>query len=140
MTSSDREELADLAARIRSGRESLQQAPRRRDRGMAAGLSLAFRVVTDMVVAVIAGVLAGRGLDWLLGSSPWATIVFGMLGMAAGIRNVMFVAERMPQQHAASPPPAEDGKPARREESGADVPGKARPAAAETCGNPSKDE
>lgn len=52
---------------------------------MARGLRLSSELV--------AGVLVGAGLGWLidrwLGISPWGLIVFMLLGFAAGIVNVM---------------------------------------------------
>ncbi|HZL31146.1 MAG TPA: AtpZ/AtpI family protein [Pseudolabrys sp.] len=48
-----------------------------------------FRMSTELV----AGVLVGAGLGWLidrwLGISPWGLIVFLLLGFAAGVLNVM---------------------------------------------------
>ena len=48
-----------------------------------------FRLSTELV----AGVLVGAGIGWLLdrwlGISPWGLIVFLLLGFAAGVLNVM---------------------------------------------------
>ncbi|MPZ38570.1 MAG: F0F1 ATP synthase assembly protein I [Rhizobiales bacterium] len=47
-------------------------------------------------VELVAGVLVGAGIGWLLdrwlGISPWGMIVFLLLGFAAGVLNVMRVA------------------------------------------------
>jgi ATP synthase protein I len=62
--------------------------------GMARGL----RLSTELVAGVVVGGALGWGIDWLLGISPWAFIVFLLLGFVAGILNVMrsagMVAER----------------------------------------------
>jgi ATP synthase protein I len=55
----------------------------------ASAYARGFRMSTELV----AGVLVGGGLGWLLdrwlGISPWGLIVFLMLGFAAGVLNVM---------------------------------------------------
>jgi len=55
----------------------------------ASAFARGFRLSTELV----AGVLVGAGLGWLidrwLGISPWGLIVFLMLGFAAGVLNVM---------------------------------------------------
>jgi ATP synthase protein I len=61
-----------------------------------SALARGFRLSTELV----AGVLAGAGIGWLLdrwlGISPWGMIVFLLLGFAAGVLNVMRVAGVVP--------------------------------------------
>jgi ATP synthase protein I len=61
-------------------------SPRHHD---ASAFARGFRLSTELV----AGVLVGAGLGWLidrwLGISPWGLIVFLLLGFAAGVLNVM---------------------------------------------------
>jgi ATP synthase protein I len=83
-----------LSARLRSLGEQLdrhhpgrpsEDGARSRSSAMARG----FQLSTELV----AGVLVGAGIGWLLdrwlGISPWGMIVFLLLGFAAGILNVM---------------------------------------------------
>jgi ATP synthase protein I len=42
----------------------------------------------SFVLAIVIGFWVGYSLDSWLGSSPWLTIVFFFLGLAAGILNV----------------------------------------------------
>jgi len=55
----------------------------------ASAFARGFRLSTELV----AGVLVGAGIGWLLdrwlGISPWGLIVFLLLGFAAGVLNVM---------------------------------------------------
>ncbi|MEM8648601.1 MAG: AtpZ/AtpI family protein, partial [Pseudomonadota bacterium] len=66
----------------------------------------------DLVVAVLAGLGIGWGLDTLFGTSPWFLLVFMPLGIAAGIANVIRVANsdearRHMDQMSAKPAPGE---------------------------------
>ena len=66
--------------------------PGPRSSGDASAMARGFRLSTELV----AGVLVGAGIGWLLdkwlGISPWGMIVFLLLGFAAGVLNVMRVA------------------------------------------------
>ena len=87
---------AALSARLQRLGERLATANRPSENGSgprrAADMSAfarGFRLSTELV----AGVLVGAGLGWLLdrwlGISPWGLIVFLLLGFAAGVLNVM---------------------------------------------------
>lgn len=54
-------------------------------RGMAYG----FRMASEFVAAIIVGGLLGYVFDLWLGSKPWLFLVFFVLGLAAGILNVI---------------------------------------------------
>lgn len=41
-----------------------------------------------MVASVIIGVLIGKFLDELLGTSPWLLLIFSLLGAGAAIKNI----------------------------------------------------
>jgi ATP synthase protein I len=68
-------------------RPSEPDAPPTADR--ASAFARGFRLSTELV----AGVLVGAGLGWLidrwLGTVPWGMIVFLLLGFAAGVVNVI---------------------------------------------------
>ena len=51
-------------------------------------LSLVTSLGLGMAAAVAVGLLAGRWLDGLLDSTPWATVTGIILGMAAGLWSV----------------------------------------------------
>jgi ATP synthase protein I len=90
------DEEAALSARLQRLGERLNTVsrPSENDSGPrqaadASAFARGFRLSTELV----AGVLVGAGLGWLidrwLGISPWGLIVFLMLGFAAGVLNVM---------------------------------------------------
>jgi ATP synthase protein I len=54
-----------------------------------------FRLAADLLAGVLGGFAIGWGLDYLLGTSPWFLLVFIVLGMAAGILNVIRAATSM---------------------------------------------
>jgi len=89
---------AALSARLKSLGQRLDQlgadriaetGPAPRSATDASALARGFRLSSELV----AGVLVGAGIGWLidrwLGSLPWGTFVFALLGFTAGVLNVM---------------------------------------------------
>ena len=58
------------------------------------GKGLAFRIGTELVVAIILGGVIGFFLDTLLETKPWFLIVFLFLGNAAGLWNIFKVTKK----------------------------------------------
>lgn len=94
MTLSDNtppEKLKDLNFRLIKAREKshanngADDATRNKD---ISGYSLAFRIGTEMVAALIVGVGIGYFLDYFFETKPLFLIVFFLLGAGAGILNV----------------------------------------------------
>jgi ATP synthase protein I len=89
---------AALSARLQRLNEGLGQ---RRSAGQSSESSEADRAATASGYAkgfrlsseLVAGVLVGAGLGWLIdrwfGTSPWGLMIFLLLGFAAGVLNVM---------------------------------------------------
>ncbi len=65
------------------------------DAPSGSGLTRALGLSAEVVGAVGVGVAIGIGLDWLLGTSPWALIIFFMLGFTAGVLNLIREARRI---------------------------------------------
>ncbi|MEM9144823.1 MAG: AtpZ/AtpI family protein [Pseudomonadota bacterium] len=109
MGASDRrgKTLETLGDRIEAARAA--QRPKRSNSGdeYKAG-SVAWRMVTELVVGVMVGGAMGWGLDSLLGTLPLFLLVMGILGFAAGVRTMLRSAEeiqRMETAEAADPDP-----------------------------------
>lgn len=49
----------------------------------------AFRLSSEFVSAILVGTIIGYGIDWLAGTTPWAMILFLLLGFVAGVLNVL---------------------------------------------------
>ncbi len=88
------DKLSELGKRIEAARTPSKPTPRKgRDEYTAA--SMAWRMVIELVVAVMVGAAMGWGLDSLFGSLPLFLIVFVLLGFASGVRLMLRSAEDM---------------------------------------------
>ena len=89
---------AALSARLKSLGQRLDQVganraaetgPASRPATDASALARGFQLSSEL----IAGVLVGAGIGWLIdrwvGSLPWGTFVFALLGFTAGVLNVV---------------------------------------------------
>ena len=96
---------AALSARLKRLGTRLAHADRPPENGSGprqtadpSAIARGFRLSTELV----AGVLVGAGLGWLLdrwlGISPWGLIVLLLLGFAAGVLNVMRAAGVVPDR------------------------------------------
>ena len=105
----DREQLPDdeaaLSARFKRLGERLghvhSDRPSESNPGQSptadpSAIARGFRLSTELVAGVLAGAGLGWVLDYWLGISPWGMIVFLLLGFAAGVLNVMRVAGVVP--------------------------------------------
>ncbi len=68
-----------------------QQDRANRSRGMAYGL----RMSTELVAAILVGGFMGYMLDTWLGTLPWLSLLFVMLGFSAGVLNILRTFKRM---------------------------------------------
>lgn len=66
-------------------------------------LSQGTRLGTDLIIAAVVGVGAGLLLDRWLGTAPWMTLIFSILGLAVGCRNFYELARKL--LHSDPPPP-----------------------------------
>ncbi|MBI1179966.1 MAG: hypothetical protein GC201_05360 [Alphaproteobacteria bacterium] len=85
----DRPSTSDIKARIDKARQKGSGADNDEANAKAAGL----RVGIELLAGVAFGVVVGVFLDRWLGTAPWLLIVFMLLGMGAGIRNVIRAAQ-----------------------------------------------
>ncbi len=90
-SSSDR--LKGLQKRLASAKSSFEVRDTKAGGRRGSAYGFGFRLVSDLVVGVLAGFFIGWGLDKLLGTSPWLLLIFTPIGMAAGILNVIRAAQ-----------------------------------------------
>ena len=72
-----------------------QKSINENDNAKSSAFGLAMRITTDLMSGVIIGGVMGWSFDKLFGTSPWLLIVFFILGVAAGISNVIRTANKM---------------------------------------------
>jgi ATP synthase protein I len=56
---------------------------------MGAQMSMGLRAGSEFVAAIVVGGAIGWGLDWLVHTKPLFTILFFLLGVVAGVLNVI---------------------------------------------------
>jgi len=57
---------------------------------MAMAASMGFSIVLATVIGLVAGIY----LDRFFETSPWLTLIFLLLGIVAGFRNIYIIAKR----------------------------------------------
>ncbi len=105
----DRERMQALEEQLRALEQ--RRAARLKGRRKASPYGFGLRLMSDLVVAMVAGFLAGWGLDAWLGTGPWMVLVLTPMGMAAGILNVIRAArsaEAARHLEATAPPKGEE--------------------------------
>lgn len=60
-----------------------------------AGMAMGLRLASEFVSSILVGFLIGYGVDWFVGTAPWAMIVFLIFGFASGVMNVIRSANSM---------------------------------------------
>lgn len=65
-----------------------------KDRKLFRTLGVLSTVGISMVAATVIGLYLGLKLDEWLGTSPWFTAIFVILGIIAGFRNLFFYAKK----------------------------------------------
>jgi ATP synthase protein I len=105
------ERIRALEERIRRA-ESGRAGPPPRRTGYEHS-SLAYRMVTELVVGMGLGVAIGYGLDSLLNTWPLFLVIFSLLGCAAGVKTMLRSAEEVNKGQPVDAPPgasADGGK------------------------------
>jgi F0F1-type ATP synthase assembly protein I len=94
----DDRRLAEIEERLRRAREKRDEV--RQIEAPNSKLGIAFRLVTELMAALIVGGAIGWGLDRILGTGPFLFIVMFMVGVAAGMFNVVREAQKMNRDQA----------------------------------------
>ncbi len=86
--------LDKLSRRIETAREAIDPKPPKSP-GKYQSLSIAWRMVLELVIGCAFGAAIGYALDEVAGTGPLFLVVFGLLGFAAGVKTMMASAKQM---------------------------------------------
>jgi len=90
MTDNDPADLRSLDAQLKAARER-SPSPEQRSEGGGdrTGMGTGLRLSAELIAGLLVGLGIGWALDRWLGTAPWLLLVFMLLGIAAGIMNVI---------------------------------------------------
>ena len=92
-SSKNSSEVINRVDEIKSKESLIRTSENIENRGNSLGL--AFRLSTELVSGIVVGGVMGWSIDKWLGTQPWFLLIFFILGIAAGIINVIKTAKRM---------------------------------------------
>jgi len=95
-------DLEDLDRRLEEARNRREDPEKRQDNG-GSMLGMAWRLSTELVVAVLVGAGLGFYLDRTFETSPWILMIGLVFGFAAGILSVLRTAGQMDAANAHVP-------------------------------------
>ena len=85
----------DFKTRLKIAKSKLQNNENKKSDKKGIFLGNAFKLGTELVAAVVVGTIIGFILDSWFGTKPWFIIIFFLLGVTAGILNVIRTAKKM---------------------------------------------
>ena len=96
MADNDPGDLRSLDAQLKAARER-NPSPESRSEGAGdrSGMAVGLRLSAEILAGLLVGLGIGWALDRWLGTAPWLLLVFMLLGLAAGIMNVVRSGNRM---------------------------------------------
>lgn len=95
-------DLEDLERRLDAAKNR-RKTPQAEQDNSGSLLGMAWRLSTELVVAVLVGAAMGYGLDYLLGTRPWFLLIGLGFGIATGLMNTFRIARKMDAQNAHIP-------------------------------------
>ena len=88
----------DFKTRLKIEKDKLENSKSDNENKKGYFIGGAFRLGTEMLAAVAVGTIIGFILDSWFGTKPWFIIIFFFLGAAAGMLNVIRVANKMQKE------------------------------------------
>ena len=88
----------DFKTRLEIEKNKLEFNKNFKNKERGSFLGNAFKLGTEMVAAVVVGTIIGFILDNWFGTKPWFIILFFIIGVIAGMLNVIRVAKRMQKE------------------------------------------
>ena len=91
--------LKEITARLKIAKDKVNSSNIEGKKQNSSNLGNAFKISTEFVASVVVGSTIGFILDNLFGTKPWLIIFFFIIGVVAGILNVIKSAKNMQQHH-----------------------------------------
>ena len=88
----------DFKTRLKIAKSKIKKDVLSESEKRGSFMGTAFKLGTELVAAVGVGTIIGFILDSWFGTKPWLIIIFFFLGAAAGMFNVIRVANRMQKE------------------------------------------
>ena len=88
----------DFKTRLRIAKKEVSKKNSNEDNKRGLFMGSAFRLGTELVASVVVGTIIGFILDNWFGTKPWFIIIFFIIGVIAGMLNVIRVAKRMQKE------------------------------------------
>ena len=87
--------LKEISARLKIAKGKVNNSSIKNKKTNSSNLGSAFKISTEFVAAVVVGSIIGFILDSLFGTKPWLIIIFFIIGVIAGMLNVIRSAKLM---------------------------------------------
>ena len=87
--------LKEISARLKIAKSKVKHLGIKNKKTNSSNLGNAFKISTEFVAAVVVGATIGFILDNLFGTKPWLIIIFFIIGVIAGMLNVIRSAKVM---------------------------------------------
>ena len=88
----------DFKTRLKIAKSKIKKQVTSNNEKKGSFMGSAFKLGTELVAAVAVGTIIGFILDTLFDTKPWLIIIFFFLGAAAGMLNVIRVANKMQKE------------------------------------------
>ena len=92
------EDKEDFKTRLKIEKSRLEKLTFKSENKKGLFLGNALKLGTELVAAVVVGTIIGFILDNWFGTKPWFIILFFIIGVIAGMLNVIRVAKRMQKE------------------------------------------
>ena len=88
-------DFKEISTRLKIAKKNFKELNEKKSGSNVTSMGKALKISTELVAAVVVGSIIGFLLDNWFGTKPLLTIIFFIMGVAAGILNVFRSAKRM---------------------------------------------
>ena len=87
--------LKEIDVRLKIAKKKINDNKRKNNQSRSSVVGNAFKISTELVSTVVVASIIGFFLDSWFDTKPWLIIVFFVIGITAGIMNVVKSAKKM---------------------------------------------